>query len=203
MDYNQAQEVVTQAIGIMSVEDKPTLIGLLNKNGSLVTDLSTQQEVLDATFKTIQDSPKFRKELTDYLSGEIESSVDESQASFVDDNKFSNGDGEGWKKVKSALGNLGQTLFSQENISKGIGIGMDYLASSLQAKSQKGSNQAAIDYEVAKAQGAAIDTARIEALAKLNESQPKKGTPKWVLPVAIGGGVLLIGGILFFALRKK
>lgn len=199
MEYNQAQDVITQAIGVMSVEDKPSLIALLKKNGSLIADSSSQKQVLDATFKLIQDSPKFRQDLTNYLSEQASS---DSQASFVSDGSYSNAGG---GKDGTAVGNFLRTLFSQENINKGLGIGMDYLGARLQAKAQKGSNQQAIDYEVAKAQSSAAEAARLQAESLLGKSTPSTsgGTPKWVLPVAIGGGVLVVGIILFVVLRKK
>ena len=72
MDYNQVSDFITEAIGIMSVDDKPTLVAMLERNGSLnITDESTQEEILDATFKAIQNSPKFRFELTEYLNQKI------------------------------------------------------------------------------------------------------------------------------------
>jgi hypothetical protein len=195
MEYNQAQDVITQAIGVMSVEDKPSLIALLKKNGSLIADSSSQKQVLDATFKLIQDSPKFRNDLVQYLSSVAQ---DGKMSSFTaDDGTFYNQDG-------TRVGNFLRTVFSQENISKAMGIGMDYLGASLQAKAQKGSNQQAIDYEVAKAQASAAEAARLQAQSLLGQQAPTtSGTPKWVLPVAIGGGVLVVGIVLYFALRKK
>jgi hypothetical protein len=78
---------------------------------------------------------------------------------------------------------------------------MDYLGASLQAKANRGVGNQAIQLETLKAQTAAADTARIDALSKLPTTKSER--PKWVLPVAIGGGVLVIGTILFFVLRKK
>lgn len=34
-------------------------------------------------------------------------------------------------------------------------------------------------------------------------TEPESATPEWVMPVAIGGGVLVLGGVLLFALRRK
>lgn len=208
MEYNQAQDVITQAIGVMSVEDKPSLIALLKRNGSLIADSSSQKQVLDATFKLIQDSPKFRQDLTQYLVGVTQ---DANMSSFTaDDGSFYNQDGQKWwqklfasKPEGTKVGNTLRTVFSQENISKAMGIGMDYLGASLQAKAQKGSNQQAIDFEVAKAQSSAAEVARLQAQSLLGQPTTTSGTRKWVLPVAIGGGVLVVGIILFVVLRKK
>lgn len=191
MDYIQAQQVVTQAIGIMSVDDKPTLIDMLQRNGVMVSDQSTQEEVLNATFMAIKDSAKFRNELSDYFSEQASIDEEDNSGSFSNDNG----------KKKTAVGNFLSTLFSEENVNKYIGIGTDYLGSKLQANAQKGLGQQAIALETAKAQTAAQDTARIEALSKLPSTSDKP--KKWVLPVAIGGGVLILGVVLYFTLRKK
>jgi hypothetical protein len=175
----------------MSVEDKSTLLDMLERNGVMVSDESSLQEVLNATFIAIRESPKFRQELSDYFVQQGTSDTEDMSE------EFSNAKGEGWNKVKGFFKNV----FSEENVSKGIGIGMDYLGSSLQAKANKGLGQQAIQLETLKAQTAANEAAKIDALSKLPPTS--SGTPKWVLPVAIGGGVLLIGTILFFVLRKK
>lgn len=36
-----------------------------------------------------------------------------------------------------------------------------------------------------------------------DKTEDKPSTPKWILPTAIVGGILLIGGISYFALRKS
>ena len=63
LSEQELSDLVVSAVGVMSVEDKPTLVSLLQKSGSLVTDLNTQGEILDATFKSIRDSQQFRNDL--------------------------------------------------------------------------------------------------------------------------------------------
>jgi hypothetical protein len=191
MDYNQAQQIVTQAIGIMSVDDKPTLIDMLQRNGVMVSDQSTQEEVLNSTFMAIKDSAKFRNELTDYFTEQASTDDEDSSGNF------SNKDGKGKKAVSDFL----KTLFSEENVNKGLGIGMDYLGSKLQANAQKGVGKQAIELESLKAQTAANEALKIDALSKLPSTTDKP--KKWILPVAIGGGVLILGVVLYFVLRKK
>jgi hypothetical protein len=41
-----------------------------------------------------------------------------------------------------------------------------------------------------------------EAANGKDTSKKPKGTPKWVWPVAIGGGVLLLGGLIVVATRR-
>jgi hypothetical protein len=111
--------------------------------------------------------------------------------------KFDRATGEGG----SAVGNFLRNVFTEENVQKGVGIGMDFLGAKLQAKATKGQGQQAIDYENAKAKAASEQARLLEA--GQTTSGGGGGTPKWVMPVAIGGGVLIIGAILFFVLRKK
>jgi hypothetical protein len=56
--------------------------------------------------------------------------------------------------------------------------------------------------------GVGTDTKIVEPQNKPNESTsnnktPTKPTKKWVVPVAIGGGLLVVGIIVFVSFRKK
>ena len=186
----------------MVVEDKPALLDILQRNGSLVTDESSEAEILDASIKAIKDNKNFRKDIQDYLSIVLQSENDGANSSF------SNKDGKGWDTVKKGLSSFAKNLFSKENVSAGIGLGMGYLSTRLNANASKSSNQQAIDYERAKAEASAQETKRLETeglLAQMKSTVVGSDgkTKKWVLPVAIIGGVAVIGTILFFVLRKK
>jgi hypothetical protein len=189
----QLADNVVEIVGIIAVEDKPAIIDILKRNGSLVTEMSTTDEIIEASLKSIKDNTRFRKDLKDYLVMAYKTNGDSVS-------NFSNAGGEGWKKVKNALG----SVFSEENISQLAGVGIGYLGARMNANAQRGNNQQAIDFEKAKAQNSALELAKLEALSKLPQSSgSSQSSKKWIIPVAIGGGVLLIGTILFFVLRKK
>jgi len=200
----QGEELVTRAIALMSEYDKPTLLAILKRSGSLVTELSSQQEILDASFKALKDSSRFRQDLLDY----IKMVTDES-----DDANFSNGNGLkklfAKKEGGSGVGNALRNIFSQENISALAGAGIAYASTRLQDSASKRGNQQAIDYKNAEANNflaqerAAIASQLASQSGVGGTPTPSKERPKWVLPLAIGGGVLVIGVVLFFALRKK
>jgi hypothetical protein len=198
---NQYADAVVKAIGVMSVEDKPALVDILKRNGSMVTELSTEDEILDASFKALKDNKNFRKDIQDYLIVAL-SSVDDNNTNF------SNKGGVGWAKFKAGLGNLGKTIFSQENIATAVGLGMTYAATTMNANAQRGSNQQAIDFERAKAETAMAEAKRLETEGLLAQMKSavvgtdgkRKG---WVLPVVIIGGVAVVGTILYFVLRKR
>jgi hypothetical protein len=205
MDYNQSQDEVTRIIGIMSVEDKPTLVGLLQSSGSLVTELSTQDEILDATFKAIRDSNKFRNDLKKYFTQTASELSDSDYGNYVDSDFFNL-----TPSGKTRAGNALSSIFSQENISKLGSLGIDALGSKLNNAANKGAGKQAIDYERAKSDSAAAQaladaaaTERLKAQKDLGTKDSSKSLPKWVLPVSIGGGLLVIGTIVFFAMRKK
>jgi hypothetical protein len=188
----------------MSEYDKPTLLAILERSGSLVTEMSSQQEILDASFKALKDSSRFRQDLLDY----IKMVTDES-----DDANFSNGSG--WlknlfakKDGGTAVGRGLRTIFSQENVSALAGAGIAYASTRLQDSASKRGNQQAIDYKNAEAnnflaQERAAIASQLASQSGVGGTPPSKERPKWVLPLAIGGGVLVIGVVLFFALRKK
>ena len=200
----QGEELVTRAIALMSEYDKPTLLAILKRSGSLVTELSSQQEILDASFKALKDSSRFRQDLLDYIKVVTDESDDANFSNFNFKNLFAK------KEGGSGVGNALRNIFSQENISALAGAGIAYASTRLQDSASKKGNQQAIDYKNAEA-NTYLAQERAALAAQLASQSggggttppPTKGTPKWVLPVAIGGGVLVIGVVLFFALRKK
>jgi hypothetical protein len=110
----------------------------------------------------------------------------------------------GKTKEKTAVGNALATIFSQENISKAVGYGMQYASTRLNANAQKGTNQQAIDFEKAQTEKALAQARILEAQGKLPQVSPTGSEKKkWVMPVAIGGGVLLLGVIIYFVAKKK
>jgi hypothetical protein len=201
----KGEEIVTSAIALMSEYDKPALLEILKRSGSMVTELSTQQEMLDASFKALKDSERFRQDLLDY----IQATQTEGDANFSN--------ASGWlkklfakKEGGSAVGNALKNVFSQENISALAGVGISYASTRLQDSASKKGNQQATDYKVAEANASLAEAKRLEAEGNANATRgasqtnaPTSGRPKWVLPVAIGGGVLVLGVVLYFALRKK
>ena len=192
---------ITQIIGIMSVEDKPALVALLKRVGSFVTQESTQQELLDATFKAIKDSQRFRDELANYLV--LQSQSTQSNASgysnYVDSGFFN----------ASGLSNALNAIFSPANIQAATSAGIGVLAAKLTANANKGTEQRAIDYQVALAQTAASNAAAAQAQAAAIAASKSSGVgatttkSSWVMPVAIIGGILLVGTIIFVVVRKK
>jgi hypothetical protein len=202
------QDVITQAIGIMANEDKETLVKLLQKSGSMVTSMSSQKELLDASFRALKDSASFRNDLSNYLTQQASGSF----SNYVGDDFFANAVGK-TKRAKfdpktgtggTGVGNLLRSVFSKENIDTAVKTGIGIAATKLQSKASKEGEQRAIDFETAKAASAAAAAAEAEAKKAAAEAGVGgKKTPKWVLPVAIGGGLLVIGAIVFFATRKK
>jgi hypothetical protein len=203
-DAQKGEQIVTTAIAFMSEFDKPSLLAILKRSGSMVTELSTQQEMLDASFKALKDSERFRQDLLDYIK------ASQTQG----DANFSNWDGLknlfAKKEGGSGVGNALRNVFSQENISALAGAGIAYASTRLQDSASRKGNQQATDYKVAEANASLAEAKRLEAEALANASRgasqtnaPTSKTPKWVLPVAIGGGVLVLGVVLYFALRKK
>lgn len=202
-------DIVVGAVGTMAMDDKENLVYLLQQSGSLVSEINTQSEILDSAFKAIRDNENFRRNLNDYLvsQGDI---LDLSESS-----NFANGDG--WSKIGSWFKTAGQNIgkgakkigsavFTKENTQAIIGAGIGILSSKLQSQAQRGQGQQAIDYTNAQSNLEAIKLAQLQAQgggAGTGDSGSTEKKNKWVLPVAIIGGVLVLGTILFFALRKR
>lgn len=203
---NEAKDFIIEAVGTMVVEEKPTLIAMLNKSGVLVTDLNTQTELTDATFKAIRDSATFRNDLQDYLVS-VGKYV---YGGYEENSNFLNGIGDWFKKLGSGIKKVfvkkpqgsavGNAL--RNNVDTLIGTGIGILGAKLTNDANRGAGQQAIDYTNSQSQLEYLkgQNALIQQNAPVT---PTKETPKWVLPVAIGGGVLILGVIIYFAVRKK
>ena len=198
----QGEELVTRAIALMSEYDKPTLLAILERSGSLVTELSSQEEIIDASFKALKDSSRFRQDLLEYIKMVTDEGDDANFSNFSFKTLFAK------KEGGSGVGNALRSVFSSENISALAGAGVAYASTRLQNEASKKGNQQAIDYKNAEANNyLAQERANLSAQTSQQSGgttpPPSKSKPKWVLPVAIGGGVLVIGVVLYFALRKK
>jgi hypothetical protein len=201
-DVSQAGNAIVLIVNEMAKTDKPQLVALLQGVGSLVTVESTKDQLLDASFKAIRDSAKFRKDLEAYIVSQAntESSMD----------GYSNFN---WGSIGDTLKNVGNVVFSADNIKALAGAGIGYLGAKWASDASAGQGDQAIAYTKAQAELADKQAqAKLLELQLLNQqNQPKaptgdnnkpSTTPKWVLPVAIGGGLLVVGLIVFVAVKK-
>jgi len=228
MEYNELASSITNLIGIMSVEDKPSLVRLLKKSGSYVTDLSTNEEILDAAFKSLKNSKRFRDNLNTYFVNTAKQVPEPKYDNYVDSDFFNvlpviDGSSISQSALIAAgrtpvqkynpttatggtkVGNAIRSIFSQENIDTIVKTGISVAATKLTANATKQSEQRAIDFEIAQAQAAALQTQQISA-AK-NAGFNPDGTPikknKWIMPVVIILVVTLIGFGAYYMIKKK
>ena len=226
MEQSQAADAISQAIVVMSTQNVPELVGLLKNSGSFVTQQSTQEELLDAAFKALKNSPQFRKNLGSYLinvtttdNGEYGNFADSDFSNYTSSflNTLDKGSGStfntsfGTKPTSSytttsdtsttsaksgtKVGNLLRSIFTKENVDTLVKTGISYGATKLQDSANKSSEQRAIDYQIASARAAESQA----ILQDKKESEAKKN--KWILPVGIGLGVILVGTIIYFAVK--
>jgi hypothetical protein len=162
------------------------------------TDIPKPKSKTDSSLiRVVQNSiPNLKR---DRLSKIENISSNFSSFSDFDDNFANAGD-----KEQTKVGALLSTIFSQENINTAVGLGMQYASTRLNANAQKGTNQQAIDFEKAKTDSALAQAKVLEAQGKLPQVSDKpSGDKKWVMPVAIGGGILVLGTIIYFVMKKK
>jgi hypothetical protein len=115
-------DMIYKTLVIMSEDDKPSLVEMLKKSGSLETELSTQKELLDASFKALMLSDRFRNELRKYLAQQI---MQSDMSSFVGDDAYANAsykDKMGYTRVGGFLRNT----FSSDNINKFLDVGLAF-----------------------------------------------------------------------------
>jgi hypothetical protein len=192
-------DMIYKTLVIMSEDDKPSLVEMLKKSGSLETELSTQKELLDASFKALMLSDRFRNELRKYLAQQI---MQSDMSSFVGDDAYANQGGYKEKMGYTRVGGFLRNTFSSDNINKFLDVGLAFASAKLQDSASRKGNQQAIDFELAKAKSTDAESLRLQAEA-MARSTTAPSSKKWVLPVAIGGGVLVLGVIIYLVMRKK
>lgn len=198
---NKAQDVIQESIGLAVFQDRDKLIALLRKNGASIDENISDDNLIKVTYLAVAKSSGFKKDFSDYLVG----SFSEETMNYVDEQTFFNQTGgtpttdkkksgifakkEGGSKVGNALRKVG----TEENIGALVNTGLGVLANKLTAKADKESIQAATQLAAQKSQ---------QALAEAQLQEQKAKSKKWVIPVVIGG-VVVIGAIIYFVTRKK
>ena len=204
MEQMEAGNMVLSSLSYMSENAKPDLVALLQGCGFDVTTETDSEILLEASLLALKDSGKFRNMLTTYLQQQL----GETSFSGNEEDFYSNVTGFG-KALSGIGGFLKQNVFTKENIGAVVGAGIGYATMKLQDKANKSGDERAI--ELAKQQ-AIMSEANARAEAERSQQQiiaqqgggagKTSGTPKWVLPVAIGGGILILGTIIILATRK-
>ena len=204
------EDLIIGLIYIMADEKNPELINMLQKSSVLVNSESSSDSILYASLNALKDSPSFRQNLNNYFikefnSDDITYSMDGGKSTKVAKKpvpKYDKVTGEGGTKV----GGLLRNIFTPENVQTLIAGGIGFATTKLADSASKKGNQQAIDYENAKAAAAAAATALKESSGSAGSDGGGSGgkkSPKWVLPVAIGGGLLIIGVVVYIAMKKK
>jgi hypothetical protein len=196
----EQNDVIIGLIYLMVEENNPFLINLLQKSGSFVTNQSSPDAVLNASLNALRDSSSFRMNLSNYLVAEAN-----SYSNYVDDDFFVYGTGDKPAKYNrttgtggTRVGGLLRSVFSQENIGLLVSAGIGAASTKLQDSASKKGDQRALDFK--NAEIAAEELRQKSESATPPAPNPK---PKWVLPVAIVGGLLVVGVIVYFVTKKK
>lgn len=207
----QSTDVITASIGVLYATDKESLLDMLSGAGLPQSEGASEKQVLDAAFKALKDNPKFRSALQGYLnqntaatdfSNYVDSDFFNLTPTFTPQTSQSILKATSTPSVKptkqgTGFGNALRSIFSQENINTAVGAGVNIAATKLQNNANRAGEQRAISFEVAKAQ-----TAIAEAEAARARDAAKKRNA-WVVPVAVIGGLLIVGTIVYFAVRKR
>lgn len=124
----------------------------------------------------------------------------------------------GWAKIGQGFKNVVGTVFTKDTISAATGVALGAWGAKLNANATKGSEQRAIELERERTKqldiqrqiadsankgGGGVQLGNFPLGTGGGDDTKKDERPKWVLPVAIGGGVLVLSAVLFFALRRR
>jgi hypothetical protein len=214
MQQEKAANFILSILSTMSTDAKADLVSLLQSSGYDVTMDTSSDMLLEKALFAVKDSSKFKNLLITYIKENFgETSFSGNEEGFYEvtgAGKALRGIGSG---IKSAGSWVGSNVLTKDTISALTGAGVGYLSGRLQDKANKAGDERAI--ELAKQQARAAEAQAAAEANRLAQSQAgagsagstasdtKKGTPKWVLPVAIGAGVLILGTVILLAVRKK
>ena len=217
-NQQQLADAVNQSISIMAESDRDNLIPMLKRSGSLVNENSTYDELLNDSLIKLKDSARFREDLNNYINSSIKTS--ENEANFLNSvgrppinismDVLKTAEVKAQQMTTppastggSKVGNFFRGLFTKEELQgfakDTVKFGIDLAKTKIQNKANQQGNQQAIEFT------------KLEIEKKKEENKALGNTPpaddekknKWVLPVAIGGGVILLGVIIYFVTKKK
>jgi len=215
------EDVMANLIADLVMNRKEEVISLLRKSGLSVSKSSSNDEIIYAVYAAFQKVPTFRSDLYALSSdrlGEM-SYVGDDFFSYVGDDDFFNFGippttlNEIGTSVKSsqtttksrntnlrsqggqgtAVGNFIRSVFTPERKEQLLNTGFDVLTKKLTQKADTAQAQQLIDLESAKAQA---------ALAEAERNKTQASSKKWVVPVVIGG-LVVVGVIVYLVMRKK
>lgn len=194
----EAEGLVNDVVAYLVSEKKGDLVSILRKNGVDVSMDISNDDLIIATYSAFATSSSFKKDLFN-LSKEAVA----EESNYVDEDFFNLTSKEiqanrlkqrQARGGKTRVGSWLSTIFSSDNVQKGLELGFNSLNSKLTAKADQSSKDAIVEVESAKTQS---------ALAEAEKAKAQGQSKKWVLPVVIGGIVLVGGIVAFFMLRKK
>jgi len=148
---------------------------------------------------------------------------DDDESDFDGDDGYSNlATKQTYRQVNGTtrVGDTLRSIFNKETIGALFQGGVQLATNSITSKQERKGNQQAIDYANAQANLLAQQSKATELQQNVGASNvptfmPNMGggdeggggkkpdtKPKWILPVAIGGGVLVLGTIIFLVVKK-
>ena len=201
MDKQQSEQLVLAMLGDASLNDPSSLVNMLKSSGYNATSGMSQDQLLTMSLKAMKDSNKFKSMLSTYLQNKIKEA--ESTSSFTGNESFLNTTGNtSW--LTDTLKDTAKTAIPQI-----VNGGIQYGSAKLQANANKGSEQRALDLarEQTKQAQANVEAARLASQSSASSGGATSGggtsKPKWVVPTIIGASVLVLGVVIYFAMKKK
>lgn len=195
------EDLMANLIADLVMNRKEEVISLLRKSGLAISKSSSDDEIIYAVYAAFQKVPTFRRDLYALANERVEESsfTGDDFFNYVDDGDFFNWNGKKNPNLRSQggegtkVGNFLRGIFTPERKDQLLNTGFDVLTKKLTQKADSAQAQQLIQLEAAKAQTALAEAER-------NRTQPKKG--KWIIPAVIGG-IVVVGVIVYFVVRKK
>jgi hypothetical protein len=216
MPNNISQKKLDELLGYVVNETPGDVRDLLRQNGYTGVDDLKGNDLSIAFLKAIKDNGVFRNEVADYLTGMVQHETSNGRMNFVSSKSagsnfnavtggmsdFSAYGGSSDASTSSTTtpapstgGSFWSNLGSSQNINTVLSSGLNVLSTSLVNKSNKASEERALQ-----AKALDLQIAQTNAAAKTQAASSGKGMPGWGWALI---GLAVVGGIVAIVLVKR
>lgn len=212
-----AIEAARNYLAYAVVQDKDSLVKLLERNGVQMPNNPSDKEVTIAVLMASQKSPNFKNELSKLLGEDVKKAGEDFKSfaadntdfgftgiddfSFVGEEQFFSltaaekraaritpDNPQGKSQFGLFFSNLGKSLASQDTINAGLQIGLSSINNKIQNKNNALQNEAAVIIE------------RQDLIRRDLGKDKKSDATTWIF---VGVGVLALGAIIYLVAKKK
>lgn len=203
-DNQQAENLVTESIAEIVVNNRKGVVKILRKNGIDVSEEIDDKELLTAIYTALSASTAFAVDLKKLLYSEAKESYENTEdyenlaGVYIDpklgtaiSNRAKAGANTGKPKKQGAFGNFLKGVFTPETVGALVNTGVNAVSKKLTAKEDAAMLDRAIALKVNETEA---------SIAKQGLTEKKN---KWIVPAIVVGGLVVVATVAIIIYRKR